>query len=248
MTSGEITFGNANQTIKNIFGILERGEDLLNLNNIPNTSGNLNIQQTIILESLSEQQKEQLLNVINQTDDPMKRRPFIPVLETEGITRYEEPISITYIAEWAGQVTSVDYESDHYLINTLYNNIYVEDLLSDSGSIYAGFISNNSIIMTSGLTDVITEGAEEILNSTMITLQRKMQTIYLEYEYPYLLNGTINENVYSWDDANKLSALLPITSIYLYDENGKILNLTSLSEPIKKTIAQNLKVRVRYDI
>jgi hypothetical protein len=227
---------------------LERGEDLLNLNNIPNTSGNLNIQQTIVLENLSDQQKEQLLNVINQTDDPMKRRPFIPVLETEGITRYEEPISITYIAEWAGQVTSVDYKSDRYSISTLYNNIYVEDLLSDSGSIYAGFISNNSIIMTSGLTDVITEGAEEILNSTMITLQRKMQTIYLEYEYPYLLNGTINENVYSWDDANKLSALLPITSIYLYDENGKILNMTSLSEPIKKTIAQNLKVRVRYDI
>ena len=248
MTSGEITFENANQTVKNIFGILERGEDLLNLNNIPNTSGNLNIKQTILLENLSGQQKEQLLNVINQTDDPMKRRPFIPVLETEGITRYEEPISITYIAEWAGQVTSVDYKSDHYLISTLYNNIYVEDLLSDSGPIYAGFISNNSIIMTSGMTDVITSGSDEILNNAVITFQKKIQTIYLEYEYPYLLNGTVNENVYSWDDVNKLSALLPITSIYLYDENGKILNLTSLSEPIKKTIAQNLKVRVRYDI
>jgi len=248
VTSGEITFENANRTIKNIFGILERGEDLLNLNNIPNTSGNLNIQQTVILDSLPEQQKKQLIKIINQTDDPMKRRPFIPVLETDGITRYEEPVSITYIAEWAGQVTSVDYESDRYLISTLYNNIYAEDLLLGSGSIYAGFISNNSIIMTSGLTDVITEGAEEILNSAMITLQRKMQTIYLEYEYPYLLNGTVNENVYEWSDINKLTALLPITSIYLYDENGKVLNLTSLSEPIKKTIAQNLKVRVRYDI
>lgn len=242
--SDVITLGDANQTVKNIFGILKRGEDLNNLNEIPELFGSLYIQNTILTPNIN----STVLNVINSKDDPLKRRPFIPVIETSGIDRYETPTSITYVAEWAGQVTSVDYESERYLIQTVYNNIFVEDLLSDSGLVYAGFISNNSIILTTGFDNVVTVDKETVKNNLSLTLQRKNQTIYLEYEYPYLMNGTINQNVYEWSNSNKLTSFLPITNIYLYDEHGKILSLTTLSEPIKKTIAQNLKVRVRYDI
>lgn len=249
VTSSEFTYEDANQTVKNIFGILKRGDDLINLNDIPETSGNLNICESVVIDNLSDIKKQKLLNVVNKIDDPFKRRPFIPVIETTGISRHEEPVLIIYVAEWAGRVTSIDYESERYLVNTVYNNIFVENLISGTGPVYCGFILDGAIIITSGLTDTVaSEDLDEVFSKIVITLQKKIQTIYLEYEYPYLMNGTINENVYSWSDPNKLTSFLPITNIYLYDENGKALSLTSLSEPIKKTIAQNLKVRIRYDI
>lgn len=223
----QLTVAQARSYRKTLKGLEKRGEDIDNLIDVDST-------QKIITEFEDLTSDSLYYKSIQKIDDELYRKPY-----TSLTTQIHNLISVS---AWAGQVMSVDYTSVNYLIYTSYNNIYIQNLNTDVVS-YIGFIVKNNIVFVDPIIQTLS-----ILDSLLITLQKKIETIYIEFEYPYLMNGTTNENVYNWSNPSKMTALMPITNIFCYDEDGEIVSLTSLSEPVKKTIAQNLKVRIRYDI
>ena len=149
---------------------------------------------------------------------------------------------------FAGKYKSIDFPAT-ITIETSYNIYFTDTNNTNYTRKLIGFICKNMLIITDNdLTSYYPSFYMDYLAPSTLTFEREIQTIYFDFEYPYLLNGTLNNNVYDWSDSQKLLKKIPITNIFAYDEDGNILLTTVLSQPIKKTIAQNLKVRVKYDI
>lgn len=234
MVESQIALSEVDQTYKKIDFLTNRGSNLGSLTSVVGE-----YQKALVLSgSIS---LDNFINILERCDDKLIRKPYYEY-GSPGDETY--PIYIWSISDWVGNLNSIEFSSDNFLIETFYNNVYITDLrVAEPESKYCGFLLKNSFIATNSIDIAGFDPGDILLNFT-----KEFQTIYLEFEYPYLMNGTLNENVYDWSDQNKLTGSIPITNIYSYDQYGDVLNHIVLSEPIQKTIAQNLMVRVKYDI
>lgn len=193
-------------------------------------------------EKTNVQSTESIYKIIKKADDRFSRRPWI---EIDG----QIPRLYTF-SMFVGNFKSIDFSNSTITIETSYNNIYFTDIDNTNYTRkLIGFICKNMLVITdNNLENDYPSFYMDYLGPSTLTFEREIQTIYFDFEYPYLLNGTLNDNVYDWSDSQKLLEKIPITNIFAYDEDGNILLTTVLSQPIEKTIAQNLKIRVKYDI
>lgn len=113
---------------------------------------------------------------------------------------------------------------------------------------YVGRVIENTLLLDDDVLfgNLSTSEIEDGVFS--ITLERRIQTLFISSEYPVLLNGTHRTDIYDWSDPNKIETKIPFTDAFLYSQDHEPVLRVVLQAPLEKTIYQRAQIRTRLDI